>query len=38
VGGLLIVIAVLVGLPAFPVKETVHGTLELEVAEVSVSK
>ena len=37
VGGLLIVIAVLVGLPAFPVKDSIHGTLELEVAEVSVS-
>jgi multidrug resistance protein len=38
VGGLLISIAVLVGLAAFPAEESLHGTLELEGTKVSVGK
>jgi MFS transporter, DHA1 family, tetracycline resistance protein len=38
VGGVLILIAMLVALPAFPVAGAPHDALELEVTEVSVSK
>jgi multidrug resistance protein len=38
VGGVLILIAMLVTLPAFPVAGAPHDALELEVTEVSVSK